>query len=179
MRAERPFAFTATLTTALVAATLTLAPAPARAVSPPDALTTPFYQGRTRVGLSGGGIGHSGNLDFYISGSFGYFVLDNLELGVDLSLWFGDTPFTAQLGPAVRYILPLDSPVQPYIGAFYRHWFVSGADPDADTVGARLGVLIHSQSIWFTLGLAYEAVVSQCSGDCSSIYPEFGLSFVF
>lgn len=158
---------------------LLLQSAPASAEAPAERATTPFSQGRTRVGLAGGATGGAGHLDFYIAGSFGYYVVDNLELGVDLAFWFGDTPFFAQLGPAVRFIVPLDAPVKPYLGAFYRHWFVTGVDPDADTVGARLGLLIQSSNVWFTIGAAYEAVVSECSGDCDDLYPEFGLSFVF
>ncbi|TNF26727.1 MAG: hypothetical protein EP329_20800 [Deltaproteobacteria bacterium] len=149
----------------------------APAAAAPDA--NPFAQGRSRVGISGGGVGSAGHYDFYIAGSFGYFLVDNLELGGDLALWFGDTPFYAQLGPAVRYIVPLDADVKPYLGAFYRHWFMTGDAADADTVGARLGLLIQSRSFWLTLGAAYEAVVSECSGDCDDFYPEFGLSFVF
>lgn len=148
-----------------------IAPAPPRPASP-------FAQGKTRIGLSGGGYGRSGEVDFYVAGAFGYFVLDNLEVGADLAIWFGDTPTTLQIGPAVRYVIPLDGPIQPYLGAFYRHWFVSGTDPDADTVGARAGVLIHSDHLWFTVGAAYEAVVSDCDGDCGDFYPEFGFAFL-
>lgn len=163
---------------ALAAASPALATEPEPAPAPAPAPETPFSQGKTRVGLSGGGYGHSGNVDFYVAGSFGYFVLDNLEVGADLAVWFGDTPTTLQLGPGVRYVVPLAGPVQPYLGAFYRHWFVSGADADVDTVGARGGVLIHSDHVWLTLGLAYEAYVSDCDGDCGDFYPEFGLAFV-
>lgn len=169
-----------TLALALGAALLALAPSAGLAAEPePPRAPTPYDQGRVRVGVSGGGIGRSGQVDFYISAAFGYFVVDNLELGADLTLWFGDTPFTAQLGPTLRYIIPIDGPVKPYLGAFYRHWFVSGPDPDADTVGGRAGVIIHTSGAFFSLGAAYEAVVSDCDVGCSSFYPEFGISFFF
>jgi len=169
------------LVTGCLAALLALAPlSSALAAETVHRPPGPFDQGRTRIGLAGGAIrGSSGDLDFYIAGGFGYYVVDNLEVGADLAFWFGDTPFYAQLGPTARYVVPLDAPVKPYLGVFYRHWFVSGPDPDADTLGARLGILIQSRSVWLTLGLAYEAIVSECSGDCDDFYPELGLSFVF
>lgn len=173
---RRPRVFRTAL--ALGAALLTLAPGAGVAAEPaPPRAPTPYDQGRVRVGLSGGGVGRSGQVDIYVSAAFGYFVVDNLELGADLTLWFGDTPFTAQLGPTLRYIIPLDGPVKPYLGAFYRHWFVSGPDPDADTLGGRAGVIIHSSSVFFSIGAAYEAVISACDAGCSSFYPEFGISF--
>lgn len=142
--------------------------------------TTPYEQGKIRVGLGGGAYGSRSGVDFSLQASFGVFVVDNLELGADLSIFFSDElPLITQLGPTVRYIFPISDVVHPYLGAFYYHWFIGDGVRDIDTLGARAGVLIRSDIVFVTIGLAIEQTVSRCDRDCLDWYPEFGVAFIF
>ncbi len=141
--------------------------------------TTPFPQGKVRVGIGGGLFSGRDRTDFGFEISIGVFVIDNLELGVDTAFQFGDSPFAAYLGPTARYVFPVNSYVAPYIGGFYRHWFLSEGFEDFDSLGARLGLLVRSGAAYLYLGIVYEAVVSECDGDCDEFYPEFGVSYFF
>ncbi|MFO0745214.1 MAG: hypothetical protein U1F43_05980 [Myxococcota bacterium] len=138
----------------------------------------PWRQGHSRLSLGGGAAGFSGDgTDFYIGAAYGYFVVDNLELGIDAILTFGDAPFMARVGPSLTYIIPVQAAVQPYLGGFYRHWFIADqAFLDEDTLGAKLGVVIRSSGLFIQLGLVAEHTVSTCDEDCTAFYPEIGLS---
>ncbi|PIE16881.1 MAG: hypothetical protein CSA66_07030 [Proteobacteria bacterium] len=161
----------ATLPAILIAAT------PALGASGHD---TPYYQGKTRLGLGGGGYSNGGFIDVFVAASFGVFVVDNLELGVDAAIHFGDDDPVAQLGPQLRYILPIDKRIHPYLGAFYRHWFGPAALAYADSAGGRAGVLLRTGHVYLAAGVAFEAALSDCAGDgCSEWYPEFGASLLF
>ncbi len=139
----------------------------------------PFAQGRLRLGL---GLGSAGSFDSrYIVGGahLGVFVLDGLEVGVGGDVWLGGTPAIGTLSPEVRYILFFD-PVSPYVGVFYRHWFIGGGYADQDNLGARAGIVwLLGEHLYLALGGAYEITVSSCDGECEAYYPELALSIVF
>lgn len=140
----------------------------------------PWRQGRSRLSLSGGLIafGDSGS-DFAIGGSYGYFIVDNLELGVDVLMTFGEAPFTLRTGPSLLYIVPIEAEAQPYFGAFYRHWFITdSAFLDQDTIGGRLGIVVRTSGVFFQLGLVAEQTISECEDDCTAFYPELGFSLL-
>lgn len=161
---------------------LCLGSAPAAALdAPPEQNLNegPYAQGKVRLGLGGGLISSNRAWNFGLALSFGYFVTDNVELGADGAFQFGDDPFAAYLGPTFRVLFPIDPAVHPYLGAFYRHWFLTEGQPDQDTVGARAGIVVRTGSTFFTIGGVYEAVISECDGDCSTFYPELGLSLIF
>ncbi len=137
---------------------------------------TPYYKGRSRVGLSGGVSGSfSGSPVLQIQGSFGYFFVDNLEAGLDAAVAFSD-PFIAQLGPALRYYVPVTRELHPYFGAFYLHQFVGNDQDDDGFLGARLGIALKSGGVNFQLGAAYLYDVIDCEEDCGQFIPEFGIS---
>jgi len=144
----------------------------------------PWRQGRSRLGFTGGAsvFGGGGNdTQFYLGGSYGYFVVDNLELGIDaLFLFGGQTDFMLRTGPSLTFVVPFESDFQPYIGAFYRHWFITDAAfADVDTLGGKLGIFITSSTVFLQLGVVVERVVSACDDalqDCTSVYPELGFS---
>ncbi|MFT7579030.1 MAG: hypothetical protein ACI9MR_000692 [Myxococcota bacterium] len=141
-------------------------------------LKTPYYQGRTRLALNGGYISSGSDDRFLIAASFGVFVIDNLEAGLDTQIQFG-SPFIGQLGPAIRYIYPVTRELHPYFGGFYRHWFVGSNIDDIDTVGVRGGLMIDAGQVFFQIGAVYEATISECSGDgCNDFYPELGISLL-
>ena len=106
-------------------------------------------------------------------------MLDGFEIGLGALEQFGDGPNIAKLTPSLRYVVqPLvgKSPVIPYVGTFYNHWFISRGVVDIDTLGGRAGLLYVSGSLILGLGVAYEHVISECVTDCSSVYPDFTIS---
>ena len=67
----------------------------------------------------------------------------------------------------------------PYVAVFYTHWFVGDAYGDVDALGTRGGLLYVSGSTALGLGVAYEHLVSECTMDCSSVYPDITISIAF
>lgn len=137
----------------------------------------PWRQGRSRLSLGGGLIGMSGSSDFYFGISYGYFIVDNLELGIDTLITFGDEPFAARVGPSLLYVFPLEASVQPYLGGFYRHWFITDdALSDLDSLGWRAGLVLRAGGTFLQLGIVMESIVTECADDCTSFYPELAFS---
>jgi hypothetical protein len=139
---------------------------------------TPFDRGRMTLTIGGGTQSYLGNHYIVLGAGFGYFVLDGVELGAAAVEHIGD-PNIFQVTPSLRYIAkPLvgKSPLVPYVGGFYNHWFISSGVADVDSVGARGGLIYVSGSILLGLGVAYERIVSTCATDCSSIYPDLTIA---
>lgn len=139
----------------------------------------PFPQGKVRLGIGGGLLGSRDSVDFGLEMGFGYFIFDNIEIGLDGAFQFGDGPFAAYLGPTARVLFPLNPAVALYIGGFYRHWFLTEGLVDFDTLGARGGVVVRTGGAYFSIGLVYETIVTVCEGECSDLYPELGVSVMF
>ena len=143
-----------------------------------DEHRTPFDRGRFNVTAGAGTTSSLGERHFAIGGAVGYFVLDGLALGVGLQHQFGD-PSISLVSPEVRYVVqPLvgRSPLVPYVGGFYSHWFVGAPFSDVDTIGGRGGLLYVSGQLVLGLGVAYEHVVSACTENCDSIYPDLTIA---
>jgi len=162
-----------------------VAPAGADVVEPPPEPPrppTPFDRGKFSLG---GGAGTQSNLGykyFVIGLGVGYFVLDGLEVGLGGLYQFGDGPSISQLSPSLRYVAqPLvgKSPVIPYTGVFYRHWFIGSDIEDVDTLGGRVGLLYVSGKLVLGIGIVYERTVSECVDDCGQFYPDFTISLSF
>jgi hypothetical protein len=153
-----------------------LTPAPPRVVREAEG---PYAQGKVRLGVGGGLLSSGANWNFGLALAFGVMVIDNVEAGLDGAFQFGDDPFAAYLGPTVRVLFPIDDVVHPYVGGFYRHWFLTEGLSDHDTLGARAGIVVRTGATFFAIGGVYEAIVSECQDDCSSFYPELGVSVVF
>jgi hypothetical protein len=138
----------------------------------------PFDQGKSRVSL-----GLSTNVEFntrYIVFHLGYgfFLLDGWEIGLDSQIWVGTGPFVAQISPQTRYVFDLHPRFAPYVGPFYRHWFIGGGRDDIDSVGGRIGFFSSAGAggaLNFGLGLAYEYVLG-CQQNCGILYPELQVS---
>jgi len=161
----------------------TIATANAQPVEPePPPPPTPFDRGKFSLG---GGAGSQTNLGyryFVIGLGVGYFVLDGLEVGLSGLYQFGDGPSISQLSPSLRYVAqPLvgHSPVVPYAGVFYRHWFIGSEIEDVDTLGGRAGLLYVAGNLVLGLGVVVERTISSCEEDCVAVYPDFTISLAF
>lgn len=119
---------------------------------------------------------------FIIGAGIGYYIADNLELGIDAESWSGGTYGVYRVSPAVRYALPSRSEARPYIGAFYQRTFISEL-PDRDAVGGRAGVFwLTGQRTYFGAGLVHTRTLN-CDQSiyrpCSDTYPEIVIAFRF
>ncbi len=147
-----------------------------------DTYAGPFEKGSSRVSIVAGS-GRTLDSNYVILGlGAGYFVLNGLELGLDGEAWLGADPSIYKLSPQARYIIPIQSRIRPYVGAFYSRIFIDGYD-DLDTAGARGGVYFTSDGKWFIgLGAVYESYLD-CNEDvyssCDDVYPEISFSVIF
>lgn len=145
----------------------------------PPSPETPFDRGKFSLGVYGGSQSMLGERYFGLGAAVGYFVLDGVELGLGSQFLFGDGPNIGRLTPSLRYVaqpLVARSPVVPYVGVFYNHWFIGDGVADVDTAGARGGLIYVSGKLLLGLGVAYERIVSECVTDCSSVYPDFTIA---
>jgi len=144
---------------------------------------TPFDQGHFTVSVMAGSQSSFNQRYIAVGAGGGYFVVNGLEVEAAAEHWFGDGPSVSMVSPGIRYVVqPLVpvSPVVPYVGGFYRHWFVSGAGlEDVDTVGARAGIEYINGRVIVGLGAGFEHTISTCTQDCNQVYPEFSLGFTF
>lgn len=169
----------AALAAAGLGVSLLLGPSAARAEPGPDG--TPWGRGRIALSLSVGSEEAFGDDYLLVGAGVGYFVLDGLEIGLDGVRWFGGDPGISVVSPGLRYVaVPLGWPVLPYVGGFYTHYFIGGAFDDFDTVGARVGLVLHrGGGLVVGVGAIAERIVSDCDEDCTSIYPELSIGFTF
>lgn len=145
----------------------------------PPPRRTPFDQGRFALTVGGGTQDVLGQHYFVLGAGVGYYVLDGVGLHLSGLVELGASPFIAKLSPELRYVAqPLvgSSPVIPYVGTFYNHWFVSGMYDDVDTIGARAGLMYLSGALVVGFGAAVEHTLSTCTMDCDTIYPDLILS---
>jgi len=140
---------------------------------------TPFDRGR--FGLSAGA-GTTSVFDqryFGIGVAASYFVLDGVAIDLGTQVQWGDGPTILRTSPGLRYVVqPLVGkwPLIPYVAGYYTHWFVGDAIADVDALGTRGGLLYVSGSLVLGLGIGYEHLVSECTMDCSSVYPDLTIS---
>jgi len=147
----------------------------------PRATEGPYSQGRVRISVSAGMSNAFDAQYFAIHAGAGYFVWDGLELGLDAEQWFGSGPSLSKLSPETRYVLYFVPVITPYIGAFYKHWFVGDGLADVDTVGGRVGAFIAAFGghAVFGGGAVFEQRISECQSDCFSVYPELTFYVTF
>ena len=148
--------------------------------APPPRRKTPFDQGRFAISAGGGTASNLGHDYVAIGGSFGYYVLDGVLVAVHGLEEFGSgNPNIFELSPELRYVAqPLVGkwPIIPYVGGFYNHWFIGDGVPDVDSVGGRAGGLFVSGNVVLGLGVVVEHIVSSCTNDCDSVYPDITIA---
>jgi hypothetical protein len=142
----------------------------------------PFLQGSTSLTLTIGSAWIGSNDYLILGAGLGQYILDGLEVGIDGSIWLFDSPTIGTLTPQIKYVVHQLPIVKPYIGTFYRHYFVGDGIDDLDSVGARVGIYLASgKGAYFGIGGLYEHVLD-CNEnvlECDDWYPEFiiGISF--
>jgi hypothetical protein len=171
----------ATIRTIVVAASLNLllfsAASPAVAAG-----RDPFSDGSMRLSVLVGS-GYAFNETYLIIGiGAGYFVAKGLELGLDFESWSGATPRIQKISPEIRYVIPLDGAIRPYVGAFYRRTMIED-HADLNSAGGRAGIyFVSSQGSYFGAGAVYEKYLS-CDDaifhSCSDTYPEIIFAIAF
>ena len=142
----------------------------------------PFADGSMRLSVLVGN-GYAFDESYLVVGvGFGYFIAKGLELGIDAESWSGSTPGITKISPALRYVVPTNSAVRPYVGVFYRRTMIDNYD-DLNSTGGRAGIYFMSgQGSYFGLGAVYEKYLS-CNEaiyrSCSDTYPEIIFAIAF
>lgn len=151
---------------------------------PPKRSAGPYARGTINIGGTLGFISTIGGVSsrsWVILGlGAGYNVLDGLEARGDATFWIGD-PFIATLTPGIRYVFHMVPVVQPYVGTFYRHYFVTGDLSDTDSVGARAGVNFQfTRGGYLGAGAVYEHFLdSNLFAEPDQVYPELTIAIAF
>jgi hypothetical protein len=153
------------------------------ATPPADAADRdPFAGGSMRLSVLVGN-GYAFDESYLIIGvGFGYYLMSGLELGLDVESWQSGSPGITKISPAVRYVVPTNGPIRPYIGAFYRRTMIDNYD-DLDSAGGRAGIYFMSgRGSYFGAGVVYEQYVN-CDeavyNSCSATYPEILFAIAF
>lgn len=112
----------------------------------------------------------------------GYFVIDGLQLGLDVGIWTGGNRSVYEVTPRLTYVYKNRSAVKPYAGFFYNRTFIEGFD-DSNSLGYRLGFYSPiGENAYFGIGGVYSEL-QNCtkteSYSCSSSYTEFSVVFAF
>lgn len=148
-------------------------------------VSTAFSKNSTSVGVILGS-GSAFNDNYLILGvGVGYYVVQGLELGIDLQYWASGEPSITKLSPHIKYVFTQPKVVKPYIGAFYRRTYYGdykGIElDDQDSFGYRAGAYFSTDNrVYIGGGIVYEEYTDcNSSTDCSFTYPEilFTVSF--
>jgi len=132
------------------------------------------------IGVSTAVGGGSSQSWFILGVGAGYYVLDGLEPHADTTFWIGD-PFLATLTPGIRYVFHMVPMVKPYVGTFYRHYFVDGPLRDTDSIGGRAGINFMLNDFSYVAGgLVYEHFLDDdLFTEPDQFYPEIMVSVSF
>jgi len=139
-----------------------------------------FEQGSKNVGINIGA-GSNFGVNYTILGiNANYFVVDNVQVGLEYRGWFGSGPAINEISVPVTYIVPLHKKFRPYVGGFYRRTFLDSSQGDSYSVyGVRGGVsMITSASSYASFGWVQE-YYDHSGGDSSNGYPEVAVGISF
>ena len=143
-------------------------------------LSTAFSKGNTSIGIVAG-TGKAFRDDYIILGvGVGYYVLNGLELGIDVQHWFSGDPAITKISPQIRYVFTQPKTIKPYVGVFYRTTFIEDLDNE-NSFGYRAGAFFSGgNGVYIGGGIVYEEY-ENCSRfvDCSNTYPEIIISISF
>ncbi len=159
--------------------TCLLVAAAAAVVAPRSANAEGFRQGSVTLGAGVGWVQTTTDSYVSVGVSGGYYVVDGLELGLGVTTWLGASPNVTQVSPRATYTLWFVPQVHPYVGTFYRHWFIANDYDDIDSWGLRAGLALPMSSrLYVRGGVVWEQTLA-CERDCTDIYPELAATLVF
>ncbi len=148
-------------------------------------ISTAFSKNSTSVGVIVGS-GSAFNDNYIILGvGVGYYVVQGLEIGLDVQHWFSGDPSITKVSPQIRYVFTQPKVIKPYVGAFYRRTYFGDLNgrsiDDQDSFGYRAGAYFSTNNrVYIGGGIVYEEY-TDCAAfvDCSNTYPEilFMVSF--
>ncbi len=143
-------------------------------------LSAAFSKGNTSIGIVAG-TGSAFREDYIILGvGVGYYVLNGLELGIDVQHWFSGDPAITKVSPQIKYVFTQPKSIKPYVGVFYRTTFIEDLDNE-NSFGYRVGAFFSGgNGVYIGGGIVYEEY-ENCSRfvDCSNTYPEIIISVSF
>ena len=132
-----------------------------------------FSKGSTTLGVVAGS-GRAFDDDYIILGvGAGYYLINGLELGIDIQQWFSGDPSITKVSPQIKYVFTQAGAVKPYLGGFYRRTYIEDLE-DTNSYGYRAGAYFSSSNrVYIGGGVVYETY-EDCSRfvDCSNTYPE-------
>ena len=143
-------------------------------------LSTAFSKGNVSLGIVAGS-GEAFREDYIILGvGAGYYVMNGLELGIDVQHWFSGDPAITKVSPQIKYVFTQPKTIKPYVGVFYRTIFIEDLDNE-NSYGYRAGAFFSgANGVYIGGGIVYEEY-EDCSRfvDCSNTYPEIIISVSF
>jgi hypothetical protein len=165
-----------------VSSALALAAALASAPAGAADVAGAFSAGRTHFVVSGG-TGYAFDQTYFVLGlGAAYYVIDGLNVGLQLESWSGGDPHFYKVTPSVQYVFHRVPVAKPYIGAFYRRTYVQNLQ-DIDSAGGRAGVYVQAgRNAYLGVGAVYESYLD-CNKSiyrsCSETYPELSFTVAF
>lgn len=140
---------------------------------------TAFSKNSTTLGIVAGS-GTAFNDNYIILGvGVGYYLMDGLELGIDVQHWFSGDPAITKVSPQIRYVFTQPKVVKPYVGVFYRKTYIEDFS-DYDSFGYRAGAYFSSNNgVYIGGGIVYEDERDCPFVDCSNTYPEILITVSF
>ena len=141
---------------------------------------TGFSKGATSLGIVVGS-GSAFNDNYIILGvGIGYYLINGLELGIDVQRWFSGDPSITKVSPQIKYVFTQTGTIKPYVGTFYRKTYIENLD-NQDSYGYRAGAYFSgSKGVYVGGGIVYEEYLDCPSYlDCSDTYPEVLISVNF
>jgi hypothetical protein len=141
-----------------------------------------FGQGRTHV-VAAAGNGHAFNDSYLVLGvGVSYYVIDGLNLGLNVESWTGGDPGMRKITPSAQYVFYQVPRIKPYLGVFYRRSYVDGL-ADINSAGGRAGAYFQAgRNAYIGAAMVYESYLdckSSVYRSCSSTYPEVSFTVAF
>ena len=127
------------------------------------------------------GSGQFFNEDYLIIGAgVGYFVVDGIELAIEVDAWTGGDPSIYEITPKITYVHDNPSHVKPYIGAFFNRTFIEDFE-DSDAIGYRAGMFTPAgDNAYIGIGVV-RTELQDCTetvfNNCSDTYTELSVIF--
>lgn len=127
------------------------------------------------------GSGSAFNQNYTVLGvGVGYYVMQGLQVGINLQHWFSSEPAITKVSPQVKFVFSELGDIKPYAGGFYRATFIEDQS-DEGSFGFRAGAFFSdSNGANIGAGIVYEEYLD-CDKviECSTTYPEVNFSFSF